>query len=107
MAKPDGATSRVLRRLRERTSVLYEIDHAGTRLSIRMFPTDSGRGDAVWRVEVTSTRGDMHVVGGAGATRAVALDAAGRAWREQSAELKLAPVDWAALVRFLVSVGAA
>jgi hypothetical protein len=100
-------TSRVLRRLCERTCVLYELDHAGAQLTVRMYPTDGGRGDAVWRVEVTSTRGDMHLVVGAGSTRAAALDAAGQTWRAQAATHNLTPLDWSSLVRFLVSVGAA
>jgi len=90
---------RLVRTLRERTSVRYEIDHAGAELVLRMYPTDDGKGEATWRIEAALAHGSTNgsSIAAAGATRTAALDALARAWNEG----RLPPLDWKAIASVL------
>lgn len=92
---------RIVRITRERTSVIYEIDHAGTALHIRMYPTDDGRGEATWRIEATIAESDALSINATAATRAVALDEVARAWRNEQLERRLPVLHWKAIVRLM------
>lgn len=104
--RPGRPSLRITRETRERCFVGYELDHHGTALAIRMFPTDAGDGEPTWRIEVApGGRGDAMVSAHA-TTRTAALDEVGRTWRRQAAILSLPTLDWEAIASLLRSVRA-
>ena len=92
-----------VRTTRERTSVKYEIDHAGTVLIVRMYPTHDGHGEATWKIEATLADGSTNdaPVSAAAATRGAALDAVARAWFDARMARPLPAVDWKAIASLL------
>jgi hypothetical protein len=110
LASPSEARSsskvRMTRQLRERTSVAYELDHSGTPLVIRMFPTDDGAGEAIWRVEVTSIRARHAVISATASTRNAALEEIGRSWRGEERARNLPTLDWSAIIQFMLAIRA-
>jgi hypothetical protein len=97
---------KMTRQLRERCHVKYELDHDGTPLAIRMYPTDDGGGEAMWRVEATSSRAGDAIIMASAVTRTEALEQVGRSWREHEAPLHLPVFDWKAIVQFMAAVRA-
>ena len=96
----------VVRTTRERTSVCYEIDHAGRVLVVRMYPTDDGHGEATWRIEATVAQGAQGASSGApiaaaAATRAAALDGVARAWLDARRTQQLPHIDWTVIASLL------
>ena len=92
-----------VRTIRERTSVKYEIDFAGTFLIVRMYPTDGGHGEATWRIEalLADGAGNEEPIGAAGATRSAALDGVARAWLDARMARQLPTIDWKAIASLL------
>lgn len=93
----------LVRTTRERTSVKYEIDHAGTLLVVRMYPTDDGHGEATWTIEASLADGSMNdePVAGAAGTRAAALDDVARAWLSARMARQLPAIDWRQIASLL------
>jgi len=96
----------LIRRVRGRSWVVYEIDHAGTPLSIRMAPTEDTEGVLHWSLEVTSPHAQGVVVKATDLTRAAALTNIARAWVRQADELDLPRVDWAGVNHLLNDIRA-
>jgi hypothetical protein len=94
---------RLVRTIRERTSVRYEIDHAGVALVLRMYPTDDGNGEATWKIEAELGEGPTNggSIAAVGATRAAALDAVSRAWGQGRAAGRLPQLDWKVITSLL------
>lgn len=104
--RTERAKVRLEHELRERCSVLYEIDHAGTPITIRMSPTDDGKGEPTWRIEATSVRPGDAVIRSQDRTRAGALESIARSWREHAGRQDLPSLDWDAIIELLRAVRA-
>jgi hypothetical protein len=98
------AALRLMRTLRGRCNIAYEIDHAGTPIDVRMFPTDDGTGEPKWKIEMNAR--DAAVIVGTGATRVAALDDAAREWCTRAGALDLPTLDWSSLRRLLAGMRA-
>ena len=73
-------TVKIVQQFRERGNMAYDLDCAGTPLTVRIFPIDDDR----WRIEARSTEAaDAVVTTATAATRREALGAALRAWNER------------------------
>ena len=97
---------RVTKKYLERCNVTYELDHLGTPLAIRMYPTDDGTGEPKWRVDASSARAGDAVVSADAPTRAAALERVGRAWQEEAAGRNLPTLDWNAIAQLMSAVRA-
>jgi hypothetical protein len=98
-AEKAAPTVRVVQQFRERGNMTYDLDCAGTPLTIRMFPIEEDG----WRIEARSTDAvDATVVLASAATRRDALGAVLRQWNASSA----AAIDADALLRAMSDVRA-
>lgn len=90
---------KIVQQFRERANMAYDIDCAGTPLTVRIFPIDGER----WRIEARATdAADAVVMTAIGATRRDALDSALRAWNESASSA----IDADAVTRALSEVRA-
>ncbi len=86
--------------------MVYELDHAGTPLRIRMAPSEDAEGALHWCLEVTSTHSSGVLVKATDHTRAAALTAVARAWVRQADGVDLPTVDWAGVTQLLNDIRA-
>jgi hypothetical protein len=106
-AKADQLAPRITSQFRERLNMTYELDCAGVRLAIRMFPTDPKEEE--WRIEAC-TKGiagaDDMVVTASAPTRKAALEEVARAWGVQTTAAGLPALEWVAITNAMAAVRA-
>jgi RNA recognition motif-containing protein len=99
--RPSSSSVRIVQQFRERANMTYDLDCAGTPLTIRVFPIEGER----WRVEARSTDAvGAVVVTASAATRRAALGAALRQWNERASSV--ASIDADGLLRAMSDVRA-
>lgn len=98
-----GPKVKIVQQFRERNNMAYDLDCAGTPLTVRIFPTE----EDAWRIEARMKDVDEAVVAKASArTRRDALDEIARWWQAEGVALALPALDWAAVTAALVGVRA-
>lgn len=114
----DRPVVRITQQFRERGNMAYDLDCAGTRLTVRIFPPNNmaasdpaaGReahGEELWRVEARITDAPGAVVGSAsGATRTEAFREVATWWASQQGTLGLPSFDWDAIAKAMTAVRA-
>jgi hypothetical protein len=98
---------RITTQFRERLNMAYDLDCAGVRLAIKIFPEESK--SEPWRVEAFVrgvAEGESSAVTASAATRALALEDVARLWQEKSASSGAFKFDWAAIARAMAAVRA-
>lgn len=94
----------IAQQYRDRLGLSYELDCAGTRLTLRfLFPIE---GESGWRLEAQFGTGAKYVADATAATRRQALDALSNSWAHATAEAPAPDVDWAAVAVALKAVKA-
>jgi hypothetical protein len=106
----DEDAIRITQQFRARDAMVYDLrGRVAGRLTLRI----SGRGGdddgspTQWRIEAsTSSSPDAVVVSETGATRAEALRAVGRSWKDKLLANNLPSFDWESVARAMVAVRA-
>lgn len=91
----------LVRRVRGRSWVSYQLDHAGTPLQIRMMPAEDADGQIQWSLEASSTGAVSVVVRATALTRGGALASVARSWARQAEDLALPIIDWVGVTNLL------
>lgn len=91
----------LVRRVRGRSWVSYELDQGGTPLQIRMMPAEDAGGHIVWSLEVSSLGAFGIVVKATSLTRGGALASVARSWSRQADDLALPSIDWVGVTHLL------
>jgi hypothetical protein len=87
--------------------MVYDLRCQGSRLTVCITERSSTYDPGNWRVEVwTGTLADAQVISEWGATKGVALSAAGRFWVEHATERGLPTFDWESVAKALGEVRA-
>ena len=103
---PTGLRIATQYRDRKKQSSVYEFENAGVSLDIHVSPRKTAEDPGEWLVEGhNSHAADAVVISEWGPTRAEALQAVGRTWANASSQ-NLAPFDWDAVAKLLLTVRA-
>jgi hypothetical protein len=98
---------RITQQFRERHNMTYELDCAGARLIVRVFPLGDDEPCSEWLVEARTGNASDDVVASATApSRAIALDRVAQWWRDNTASRSLGTFDWSAIAQAMASVRA-
>lgn len=107
MAEKATDVLRITNQSRSKTGYVYDLRCEGFRLILSIAPRENAGDEGEFRAEARpSTAPDCARVSGWGATRELAVKAAGEEWLKQAEELGLAKFDWDAVVRVLSDVRA-
>ena len=98
-AKPAAAGVSISQQYRERQGMVYELDCAGLRLTLRFFFRENDRSPR--RVEATANQGQDFVAEATGATRESALVAVADTWRHLAVEPPAPELDWSGVTAAL------
>lgn len=99
--------TKITLQFRERAGMAYDLDCAGTPLTLRVFESEQARAGAGWRIEARTTDAiDAVVASATAATRAEALRDVAVWWRSESASRGLPSVDWEAVAQAMSAVRA-
>jgi hypothetical protein len=99
--------AKITQQFRERANMAYELDCAGTKLTVRVFPIETTSSHDQWRIDARTTDAADAVVATATApTRAQAFHEVATWWRANGVLRRLPPLDWEAIARAMASVRA-